>query len=84
MQTVLQSDKDITAVLGTGQNFERWIKHGSTADDLINNSADSEEPPPSKLLPAVAFSSSSLLQAHVTLLTVLASVISMPAAISGS
>ena len=44
VQTVLQSDKDMAALLGSGQNFERWIKHGSSADDLINNATDIEEP----------------------------------------
>lgn len=43
MQTVLQSDKDMGALLGTNQNFERWIKHGFSAEDLVNSSNDSEE-----------------------------------------
>lgn len=45
VQTVLQSDKDMGAVLGSNQNFERWIKHGFSADDLVNTSNDSEEHP---------------------------------------
>lgn len=58
MQTVLQSDKDMGALLGTNHNFERWIKHGFKAEDLINSSNDSEEalsqgsPPPSSPPPA--------------------------------
>ena len=43
VQTVLQSDKDMGALLGSNQNFERWIKHGFSADDFVNTSNDSEE-----------------------------------------
>ena len=43
VQTVLQSDKDMGALLGTNQNFERWIKHGFSTEDLVNSSNDSEE-----------------------------------------
>ncbi|DBA93598.1 hypothetical protein WJX82_009691 [Trebouxia sp. C0006] len=49
MQTaVLQSDKDLPALLGNGHNYERWIKHGSGADDVMtkSNSNDSDEPLP--------------------------------------
>jgi len=45
VQTVLQSEKDMAALLGSGHNFERWIKHGSGTDDLVNNGPDFEEPP---------------------------------------
>lgn len=46
VQTVLQSEKDMAALLGSGHNFERWIKHGSAADDLTaSGSPDLEEPP---------------------------------------
>ena len=43
MQTVLQSDKDMGTLLGSNQNFERWIKHGFSTEDLVNSSNDSEE-----------------------------------------
>jgi len=44
VQAVLQSDKDLPALLGNGHNYERWIKHGSGADDVMTNSNDSDEP----------------------------------------
>ena len=43
VQTVLQSEQDMGALLGTNQNFERWIKHGFSTEDLLNSSNDSEE-----------------------------------------
>ena len=48
MQAVLQSDKDLPALLGNGHNYEHWIKHGSGADDVMtnSNSNDSDEPLP--------------------------------------
>lgn len=58
VQTVLQSDKDMSALLGSNSNFERWIKNGFSAEDLTSSSHDSEDilsqgvhPPPSPLLP---------------------------------
>jgi len=35
-------------LLGNGHNYERWIKHGSGADDVMtkSNSNDSDEPLP--------------------------------------
>ncbi|DBA65777.1 TPA: hypothetical protein ACH3X2_002817 [Trebouxia sp. C0005] len=45
-QAVLQSDKDLPALLGNGHNYERWIKHGSGPDDVMTNSNDSDEPLP--------------------------------------
>ncbi|KAL0032426.1 hypothetical protein WJX79_010970 [Trebouxia sp. C0005] len=45
-KAVLQSDKDLPALLGNGHNYERWIKHGSGPDDVMTNSNDSDEPLP--------------------------------------
>ncbi|KAL3156804.1 hypothetical protein ABBQ38_001075 [Trebouxia sp. C0009 RCD-2024] len=42
-QTVLQSDKDMSALLGSNSNFERWIKNGFSAEDLATSSHDSED-----------------------------------------
>ena len=43
VQAVLQSDKGMGSLPGGSLNFERWIKHGLMADDLLNSSNDSEE-----------------------------------------
>ena len=43
VQAVLQSDKGVGSPPGGSLNFERWIKHGLMADDLLNSSNDSEE-----------------------------------------
>lgn len=42
LQTVLQSNKNMEDLLGSGQNFERWIKMGSVTN---SNAAEEEEPP---------------------------------------
>ena len=58
VQTVLQSDQDMSALLGSNSNFERWIKNGFSAEDFTTSSHDSEDilsqggpPPPCSLLP---------------------------------
>ena len=43
VQAVLQSDKGMGSLPGGSLNFERWIKHGLMADDLLNSSNDSEQ-----------------------------------------
>ena len=40
---MLQSDKGVAALPGGSLNFERWIKHGLSPEDLVNSSNDSGE-----------------------------------------
>ena len=44
MQTVLQSSQDQAALLVSGQDYEQWIRHGSTADHPMDSASNMEEP----------------------------------------
>lgn len=45
VQAALQSDQGIGALQSNNLNFERWIKHGLTAEELMNSSNLSAEVP---------------------------------------